>query len=59
MNNNEIYVIGDVKNSLNTISFIRNENSIQKSNDNSLSFINFGTQSYVCKNNFVVHHNYI
>lgn len=45
--NNEIYIIGDVKNGLNTISFAKSENSIQKSNNNSLLFINFGTIKFI------------
>ena len=51
------FIIGaDVKNDFNNISFIKNENSIEKSNNNSLLFINFGTIKFIqfIKLNFLV-----
>lgn len=41
-------IIGaDVKNDFNNISFIKNENNIEKSNNIGLLFINFGTIKFI------------
>lgn len=51
------FIIGaDVKNDFNNISFIKNENNIEKSNNISLLFINFGTIKFIqfIKLNFLV-----